>query len=316
MDAVESVGLRCDARILELNSYENRVYQVGIEDKEPVIAKFYRPERWTREQIVEEHTFTQELVDHGLSVVAPLAVTNDSNCRTLFDYGDFMVAVFPRRGGRAPAVDNLDCLEVLGRFIARIHNVGGSAAFKVRPAISIDEYGSQAREFLLANHFIPDEMTEAYESLSGQLLDLVRERFNQVSYRSIRLHADCHMGNVLWREDQPHFVDFDDARSGPAIQDLWMLLSGDDDQRSVQLSSIMRGYRDFRDFDPAELLLIEPLRTLRMMHHAAWIARRWDDPAFPRAFPFFDSPRYWSDHILELREQWAAIEAPSLSLID
>lgn len=313
IDAVESVGLRSDARILELNSYENRVYQVGIEDGTPVIAKFYRPGRWSREQILEEHAFTIELAENELSVVAPMAVDGDN---TLFLYEDFLVALFPRRGGRAPAVDDLDCLEVLGRFIARLHNVGSAGYFDHRPSISIQEYGTAAREFLLGSGLIHEEMRNAYESLSAGLLEMITTRFEQVHVDKLRLHADCHMGNVLWRDDQPHFVDFDDARTGPAIQDLWMLLSGDDEQRTVQLSRIMKGYRDFRDFNPVELQLIEPLRTLRMMHHAAWIGRRWDDPAFPRAFPFFDSPRYWSDHILELREQWAAIEAPSLSLID
>ena len=310
MDAVESTGYRCDARILELNSFENRVYQVGIEDGEPLIAKFYRPGRWTLAQIQEEHNFTLELADHGLSVVAPLRVDG----RSCFQYEGFNIALFPRRGGRAPAVDDLDCLEVLGRFIARLHNVGATGRFRHRPAISIDEYGTEARRFLLAGDFIPGELREAYETVTGPLLELIRSRFEQVRYRAIRLHADCHMGNVLWRDEQPHFVDFDDARSGPAIQDLWMLLSGDDESRTQQMSRILQGYRDFRDFDLAEVLLIEPLRTLRMMHHAAWLARRWDDPAFPRAFPFFNSQKYWSDHILELREQWAAIEAPALAL--
>lgn len=313
MDAIESIGKRCDARILELNSYENRVYQIGIEDDQPIIAKFYRPGRWTRAQIEEEHAFTLELAEHDLSVVAPSYISGKS---TLFEYDGFLIALFPRRGGRAPAVDDLDCLEVLGRFISRIHNVGAVSRFSSRPAISIEEYGTASRDFLLAENFIPAEMVDAYASVSAQLLDMIRQRFEMAGARQIRLHADCHMGNVLWREDAPHFVDFDDARSGPAIQDLWMLLSGEEETRSMQMSRILKGYRDFRDFDLSELLLIEPLRTLRMMHHAAWLARRWDDPAFPRAFPFFNTSRYWSDHVLELREQWSAIEAPTLSVFD
>jgi Ser/Thr protein kinase RdoA (MazF antagonist) len=313
MDAVESVGFRCDARILELNSYENRVYQIGIEDGEPLIGKFYRPGRWSIDQIHEEHTFTLELADHDLSVVAPLAVKGQD---TLFHYDGFEVALFPRRGGRAPAVDDLSCLEVLGRFIARIHNVGSAQAFQFRPEITVEEYGTSARRFLLEENFIPLELEAAYESVSEHLLTLITDRFANVSFQSIRLHADCHMGNVLWRDEQPHFVDFDDARSGPAIQDLWMLLSGDAESMSLQMSKILKGYRDFRDFDTVELALIEPLRTLRMMHHAAWLARRWDDPAFPRAFPFFNTERYWSDHILELREQWSEIEAPTLAVFD
>ena len=310
MDAVESAGFHCDARNLELNSYENRVFQIGIEDEAPIIAKFYRPGRWSLDQIIEEHTFTIELAEHDLSVVAPMLIDGKS----YFIYKDFVIALFPRRGGRAPAVDDLDCLEILGRFIARLHNVGASGAFEHRPAITVEDYGDASRTWLLDNHFIPDEMRQAYDSVSEGLLDLVRQRFELVSTTHIRLHADCHMGNVLWREDQPHFVDFDDARSGPAIQDLWMLLSGDEASQSVQMAAILKGYSDFRDFNSAELLLIEPLRTLRMMHHAAWLARRWDDPAFPRAFPFFNTQRYWSEHVLELREQWAAVESPALAV--
>lgn len=310
MDAIESVGYRCDARILELNSYENRVYQIGLDDAEPIIAKFYRPGRWTKEQILEEHTFTTELADHDLSVIPPIQIAGS----TLFRYGAFEIALFERRGGRAPAVDDLDCLEVLGRFIARLHNVGAAGQFQVRPAISIEEYGIDSRSWLLENNFIPEELTEAYASVTTPVLELIQNRFELANASTIRLHADCHMGNVLWREDSPHFVDFDDARTGPAIQDLWMLLSGDEQSQSIQMSRILKGYRDFRDFDTAQLLLIEPLRTLRMMYHAAWLARRWDDPAFPRAFPFFNTQRYWSEHILELREQWAAIESPALTV--
>jgi len=311
MDAIESVGYHCDARIIELNSYENRVYQVGIEDQEPLIAKFYRPDRWSFEQINEEHTFTAELADHGLSVVAPLPQPSGLGSYT---YEGFHIALFPRRGGRAPAVDDLNCLEILGRFIARLHNVGGARTFRYRPEISLEDYGTASRQWLLENDFLPAELRESYESVSANLLSMIETRFREVSYQRIRLHADCHMGNVLWRDDAPHFVDFDDARSGAAVQDLWMLLSGDEETRAIQMQKILLGYRDFRDFDPAELLLIEPLRTLRLMHHAAWLARRWEDPAFPRAFPFFNTQRYWSEHILELREQWAAIEAPALAL--
>lgn len=313
IDAVESTGYRSDARILELNSYENRVYQIGIEDGEPLIAKFYRPGRWSLDQIHEEHTFTIELADHGLSVVAPLKLADGSSS---FHYEGFEIALFPRRGGRAPAVDDLDCLEVLGRFIARLHNVGAVGRFEFRPAISAADYGWSSRQWLLEHNFLPPELIEAYASVTENLLQIVDGVFSEVPYKSLRLHADCHMGNVLWREEQPHFVDFDDARTGPAIQDLWMLLSGDDEFRSIQMSRILKGYRDFRDFDTSELRLIEPLRTLRMMHHAAWIARRWDDPAFPRAFPYYNTQRYWSDHILEMREQWAAIEGPTITLFD
>ncbi len=310
MDAIETQGYHCDARILALNSYENRVYQIGIEDDEPLIAKFYRPGRWSPAQIDEEHLFTVELAESDLSVVAPLNLSG----KTRFQFEGFEIALFPRRGGRAPAVDDLDCLEILGRFIARLHNIGNAGKFYDRPAISIEEYGHASREWLLTNDFLPEELREAYDSVTESILRLISEKFELADAKSFRIHCDCHMGNVLWRDDQPHFVDFDDARTGPAVQDLWMLLSGDELAQAQQMNSILKGYRDFRDFNPSELLLIEPLRTLRMMYHAAWLARRWDDPAFPRAFPFFNTQRYWSEHILELREQWAAIEGPSLSL--
>ena len=313
MDAVESVGFRCDARILALNSYENRVYQIGMEDDAPIIGKFYRPNRWTTEQILEEHAFTLELAASDLSVVAPMTLATGS---TLFTWQGFEIALFPRMGGRAPAVDDLACLEILGRFIARLHNLGAAAKFEYRPSLSLEDYGIASRQWLLENKVIPMELLPAYESVSAGLLDLVAQRLADFNGLNLRLHADCHMGNVLWRDDQPHFVDFDDARTGPAIQDLWMLLSGDEQTQSQQMSKILKGYRDFRDFDPAELRLIEALRTLRIMHHAAWLARRWSDPAFPLAFPFFNTQKYWSDHILDLREQWAAMEAPTLQLFD
>jgi Ser/Thr protein kinase RdoA (MazF antagonist) len=311
MDAVESLGFQCDARILELNSYENRVYQIGIEDSDPVIGKFYRPNRWSDEEIIEEHEYTRELADEEISVVAPLTPEGD---KTLYKFGEFRFTLYPRKGGRAPELDDMNCLKILGRFIGRIHSVGGRYQFLHRKAITIDEYGFDARSFLLENNFIPAELLPAYESVSEGLLADLKEVFAATPYRSIRLHGDCHMGNVLWRDEIPHFVDFDDARSGPAIQDLWMMLSGDAPSQSLQMSSILEGYRDFSDFDYSELKLIEPLRTLRMMYHAAWLARRWDDPAFPRAFPFFNTERYWADHVLELREQWSKLAEPSLQI--
>lgn len=314
MDAVESTGFRCDYRILALNSYENRVYQIGIEDSDPVIGKFYRPDRWSDEAIVEEHEFTQELADEEISVVPPLPLTDS---RTLLHYNGFRFALYPRRGGRAPDVDDLSCLEILGRHVGRIHSVGGRSGFRHRPAISIDDFGVWAREYLLANHFIPELLVPAYDSVAEGLLKDLKSVMDEVNYtRNIRLHGDCHMGNVLWRDDLPHFVDFDDARSGPPIQDLWMMLSGEREAQQQQLSKILGGYREFCDFDFSQLRLIEPLRTLRIMHHAAWIARRWEDPAFPRAFPFFNTERFWSQHILELREQWAKLHEPALQVYD
>ena len=313
MDAVESVGYRCDARILQLNSYENRVYQIGIEDGEPVIGKFYRPDRWTDKQILEEHTFTQELFDNEVSAVAPLVIANES---TMAEFANFRFALYPRRGGRAPALDSLDNLEILGRHVARIHAIGGEQTFELRPNISVQDYGHASRAFLIENAFIPAELRPAYDSVTEFLLKELDDIFESTPYMSIRLHGDCHMGNVLWRDEMPHFVDFDDARNGPAIQDLWMMLSGEREDQQQQVMRIIRGYRDFCHFNPAQLRLIEPLRTLRMMYHAAWIARRWDDPAFPMAFTFFNTERYWSEHILELREQWSKLSEPTLQLFD
>ena len=311
MDAIESLGFACDARILELNSYENRVYQVGLEDQQPIIAKFYRHDRWTDAQILEEHEYTQDLMDNEITAVPPLVI----NDRTLHTYNDFRFSLCERRGGRAPALDDPASLTVLGRYIGRIHRVGASKKFQHRSTISISEFGYAARDFLLGNGFIPDDLTEAYESVATSVLEDLEEVFKQ-AFTQIRLHGDCHMGNVLWRDGTPHFVDFDDARNGPAIQDLWMMLSGEPSAQSEQMRHILIGYRDFADFEYAQLRLIEPLRTLRMMYHAAWIARRWDDPAFPRAFPFFNSSRYWADHVLELREQWSKLSEEPLQIFN
>jgi Ser/Thr protein kinase RdoA (MazF antagonist) len=311
MDAVESLGYRCDARNLELNSFENRVYQIGIEDSEPLIGKFYRPNRWSDEQIMEEHALTLELAAMDVSVVAPIVRGE----RSLFHFGGYRFALYPRRGGRPPNLDDLDNLEILGRHIGKIHAATQSMTFEHRPSISVENYGSASREYLLEYNFIPDELIAAYSTVSEQLIDWLEPRFVEAKHvAQIPLHGDCHMGNVLWRDDLPHFVDFDDARSGHPIQDLWMMLSGERDEQTVQLDTILEGYNTFAEFDTSQIQLIEPLRTLRIMYHAAWLARRWEDPAFPRAFPFFNSTRYWSDHILELREQSARLQEIPLQL--
>ncbi len=308
--AVEATGRRSDARVLALNSYENRVYQVGIEDATPVVVKFYRTGRWTDAQILEEHVFTRELAELEIPAVPPL---RDEDGRTLFEDDGLRYAIYPRHGGRAPDVEDLDALAVLGRYMARIHRVGALQTFQARLDLSVDEFGHRSREFLLASPFLPPELRPAYETLTADLLTRIERDFPPLSdFHCLRLHGDCHMGNVLWRDEVPHFVDFDDARNGPAIQDLWMLLSGERPQRIAQLSEILDGYSQFADFDSRELILVEPLRTLRIMHHAAWIGRRWDDPAFPRAFPFFADQRFFSEHILSLREQLAALDEPAL----
>ena len=312
MDAVESQGYVCDCRILALNSYENRVYQVGVEDGEPLIAKFYRPERWSEAQILEEHELCFTLVEYELPVVAPL--TNPEG-RSLFDYGGFHFALFPRRGGHAPELDNLDNLYTLGRLMGRIHRVGAIRPFLHRPHIDIESFGRNSVE-LIRTAFIPMEYRASYEATTDELLRLVELQMGQLSdVRAIRTHGDCHPGNLIWRDDSAHFVDFDDARMAPAIQDLWMLLSGDRQRQQLQLTKILEGYSQFCDFDMRELRLIESLRTLRILHHSAWLARRWDDPAFPRSFPWFNTTQYWGEQILHLREQIAELHEPPLQLL-
>jgi len=310
MDAVDAAGYLCDGRLFALNSYENRVYQVGVEDAEPLIAKFYRPQRWSDEQILEEHEFCFELVDHELPVVAPLKAKNGSS---LFNFGGFCFALYPRRGGRNLELDNLDSLHAMGKMLGRIHLVGASRPFKYRPVLDSKTFGHQSVE-LISQHFIPSELQLAYDTLAADVLQQIDQILQQVEgVEYIRLHGDCHSGNVLWR-DGPHFVDFDDARMAPAVQDIWMLLSGDRPSQSRQLSEIIGGYSEFYNFRTIELRLVEVLRTLRIMHYSAWLARRWEDPAFPHNFPWFNTMRYWSEHILELREQFAALHEEPLQL--
>ncbi len=312
IDAVESAGYPCDARLLALNSYENRVYQVGIEDATPLIAKFYRPGRWSDAQILEEHAFSLELQDAEISVVAPLV---DSKGQSLHHFEGFRFALFPRRGGYPPELDNMDSLLVLGRTLGRIHGVGASARFIHRHTLNIDDMLTGNREFLLAD-FIPRELQAAYSSITLDLLELVRDSYGQVGEDDlIRVHGDCHVGNILWRDDCAHFVDLDDCCMAPAIQDLWMCLSGERHERQLQLSEMVEGYNEFFDFQPRQLRWIEPLRTLRLVNYAAWLARRWQDPAFPRSFTWFNTERYWGDHVLALREQLYALREEPLSLL-
>ena len=308
LDALEGAGLRGDGRLLALNSYENRVYQVWLEDGTSVVAKFYRPGRWSDAQILEEHAFVDELAEHEIPAVAPLVLEG----RTLAEHAGFRFAVFPRRGGRTPELDRRDTLEWIGRFIARIHAVGATRAFAERPALDAQSFGTEPRDWLLGHDFVPPDLLQAWKSAADLALQGVARCYGRAGdLRALRLHGDCHAGNVLWTDQGPHFVDFDDARTGPAVQDLWMLLSGERADMSRQLGYVLAGYEQFREFDPRELYLVEALRTLRLIHYSAWIARRWDDPAFPAAFPWFNTQRYWQDRILELREQIALMdEAP------
>lgn len=310
IDAIESTGRRSDLRVLALNSYENRVYQIGIEDAQPLIAKFYRPERWNDAQILEEHRFSQQLTDAELPVIAPLT---DDHGDTLFRYQGFRFALFPRRGGQAPNLDDPDVQLTLGRLMARLHAIGATEPYQARPALDIKTFGYDSYQYI-AEHSVDGDLRRAYTSLCEDLLAAIERVFDEVRPTCIRTHTDCHVGNILSRDAQCFFVDLDDSRMAPAIQDLWMLLSGERHERIAQLSELLEGYNEFYDFDLRELRLIEALRTLRIMHFAAWLARRWQDPAFPLAFPWFGSARFWADHILELREQLAALHEPPLAV--
>lgn len=305
--AVESIGLEPTGSLVALNSYENRVYQLALEDGRFVIAKFYRPERLSDDAIREEHEFTHELAEAELSCVAPLVINGES----LFSSAGYRFALFPRQGGHAPDLEVDGNLEILARSLARIHAIGRQGRFEHRPELSVESYAVASREYLLHNDFIPVELRPAYESTSVHLLERLTGCLDDAPKQ--RIHGDCHLGNLLWRDDVPHFIDFDDTLLGPPIQDLWMLLSGERSDRQRQLDTILKAYEMFQTLDLTTVRLIEPLRTLRIMHHAAWIGRRWQDPAFPPAFPWFADGRYWSDHVLTLREQLAALdEAPLL----
>jgi len=311
MDAVESRGFTCDGRIFALNSYENRVYQVGIDEALPLIAKFYRPERWSEAQILEEHNYCYELVELELPIVAPL---RNPDGTSLMQYDDFQFSLYPRQGGHAPEFDNLDNLKILGRMLGRIHGIGAVRPFDHRPTLDCQSFGVNSVR-LIEERFIPPEYRASYISVTGQLLESIDAILAEVGpVHIIRTHGDCHAGNILWRDNAPHFVDFDDARMAPAVQDLWMMFSGERPRQLAQLDSLLEGYREFYDFDTRELRLIEPLRTLRMLHYSAWLARRWLDPLFPHTFFWFNTTRYWGEHILELREQLAALREPALEV--
>ena len=315
LDALDTVGIRGDGRLIALGSYENRVYQAMLDDGPPVVVKFYRPNRWTDGQIDEEHAFVRELADAEVPSVPPRAFDG----RTLHRHGGFRFAVYEKRGGRAPELDRDEVLEWIGRFLGRLHVVGGGRRFGERPALDVTTFGEASRAWLLDSPFLPDDLRDAWTAASALALDGARRAWDRAGdVHLLRLHGDVHVGNVLWVDSGPgrgpHFVDFDDARTGPAIQDLWMLLSGDRASMEHQLAKVLSGYERFRAFDRRELALVEALRTLRLLHYSAWIAQRWDDPAFPAAFPWFGTTRYWQDRILELREQIGAMEEHALAV--
>ena len=341
LDALASVGLFGDGRLTALSSYENRVYQVHLEHGLPrdaaapssVVVKFYRPERWTEAQIREEHHFSFELMSAEIPVVGPLVLRGEH----LHHYAGFAFSVSPQRGGRPPELDDFEVLEWVGRFLARIHTVGAAKPFVYRPALDVQSFGLDSMDWLLSHDMVPLDVQAAWQKTCEYAINFIAskayftpakaENTYKESKRSkndvdpgiqtIRLHGDCHPGNILWTPTDaphggPHFVDLDDARSGPAVQDLWMLLSGDRRQRTTQLSALIDGYEQFRPFDRRELALIEPLRTLRLIHYSAWLARRWQDPTFPINFPWFGSSDYWTSQIHTLEEQIEAMQEEPL----
>jgi len=312
LDAMEHFGLVTSGHFLALNSYENRVYQIGLEDAGFVVAKFYRPGRWSDAAILEEHEFAQELVRQEIPMVAPLA---NEQGETLIYYEGYRFAVFPRRGGRWPELEDEDNQLWLGRFIGRIHAVGSIGGFQARPRFTAKSFGRDNFEWLMESGFIPAELEHNYRQAGEQVLQQIDAAFAELlDMRMIRLHGDCHPGNILWTDKGPHFVDLDDCMMGPAMQDLWMLLSGDSQQMTIQLRNIVEGYQEFADFDYSQIRLIEALRSLRLIHYSAWLARRWHDPAFPHHFPWFNTPRYWEEQLYTLREQQERLSMPALKL--
>lgn len=307
--ALESIGIRAESGLLPLNSYENRVYQFIDEERQRYVVKFYRPQRWSALQIQEEHEFSFQLQEQDIPLAAPIKRDGQS----LHHYQGYCFAVFPSVGGRQFEVDNFDQLEWVGRFLGRIHKVGQSQPFLHRPTIGVEEYLHQPRQLLQNSSFIPAHLENSFFSDLDLLIKQIEEHWT-TDWTAIRLHGDCHPGNILWR-DGPLFVDLDDARNGPAVQDLWMLLNGDRHDKMAQLDTILDAYTEFCDFDNSQLKLIEPLRGLRMVHYMAWLAKRWHDPAFPQAFPWFADPKYWEGQVLGFKEQIAALNEPPLQLM-
>lgn len=308
LDGVESTGLVADSGLLALNSYENRVYQFHDENNVKYVTKFYRPQRWSQQEIQEEHDFAFELIEHELPIVAPLKFDGQS----LFNHHGYYFAIYPCRGGRIFEVDNLEQLEWMGRFVGRIHAVASEKSFAYRPTFSQEESLFNARDIIKNSGFVPQYIHQSFFTILEQVVELAAQQYQPDN--NIRLHGDCHAGNILWTDDGPHFVDLDDCRMGPAIQDLWMMLSGDRSQQILQLDTLISGYDEFFEFDTKQFSLIEPLRAMRVTNYMAWLCKRWQDPAFPHSFPWFNTQKYWEEQVLMLKEQLSALQQPALSL--
>ena len=309
--AIERLGFTCDGRVLALNSYENRVYQIGLEADAPLVAKFYRPGRWTRDAILEEHHFSSALAGGDVPVIAPMTVDGGS----LHEIEGYWYAIFPRRGGRWPELGTSDDRVLMGRFLARLHLIGAAGRFEHRRRLGSEEFGWQARDVVLDCPLVPAYVVDKYAALTESLLTRTDQVLDAYSFVSrLRIHGDCHRGNILWTDAGAHFVDLDDCMTGPAMQDVWMLLAGSRDEMRRQMADYVEGYEQFRPFDRSELGLIEPLRALRLVHYSGWLAARWRDPAFPRAFPWFGEPRYWENHLSALAEQLESMDQDTLAL--
>lgn len=308
LDGLENVGFNVDSGLLALNSYENRVYQFHDENLNKYVTKFYRPERWSEKQIREELNFALELDRRELPLVAPIVVDGE----TLFNYQGYYFTVYPCKGGRTFEVDNLDQLEWMGRFIARIHSVASQKDFQFRQSITTDDMLVNSMKIIESSGFVPLSLNTPFFTILEQVTELAVNQYKPK--KQIRLHGDCHAGNILWTDKGPHFVDLDDCKTGPAIQDLWMMLSGDRNEQLLQIDTILSGYEEFFTFDSSELVLIESLRAMRVVHYMGWLCKRWNDPAFPRNFPWFESEKYWEQQILMLKEQMSALQQPPLSL--
>ncbi len=309
--AVEVAGFQPDGRMLALNSYENRVYQVGVEEDTPLVLKFYRPGRWVRAAVIEEHRFALELAAADIPVVAPLVVGGE----TLLQVAGYDFAAYPRRGGRWPDLDTSDDRVLMGRFLGRLHRLGAAGRFEHRPSLDAVAMATVAAREILDGDWLPEHQVDRYVAVVEAMIGQISEAFAAVApVRLLRIHGDCHCGNILWTQAGPHFVDLDDCLMGPAVQDLWMLLSGSREDMRRQLTDLIEGYEQFAVFERSELNLIESLRALRMIHYAGWLARRWHDPAFPKAFPWFGGARYWEDHVQQLAEQLDALGQSPLRL--
>ncbi|MCQ8822445.1 serine/threonine protein kinase [Pseudoalteromonas agarivorans] len=309
LDAIESVGIYAESGLLALNSYENRVYQFKAEDGLRYVVKFYRPERWSKAQIQEEHDFAFELAEAEVPVVAPIKHNGES----LFEHQGYVFVLFPSVGGRQFEVDNLDQLDVMGRLIGRMHQVAKSKPFEHRPTFSCEEYLHTAKVHLQKSNLVPMGISTAFYTILDLVIEQAQAQYKNV--QGIRLHGDCHAGNILWAGEALMFVDLDDARQGPAIQDLWMMLSGDRQTQLLQLDTLVNAYEEFSDFDHTQLKLIEPLRAMRIIHYMGWVAKRWSDPAFVRNFSWFAEDKYWEQQILALKEQFAALQEAPLKLL-